>query len=131
MYVNHTCIFNQVLHLISFTSFYFKHRYFPLINFLEIQLWFEKLYKSVNNFNFIISFLASERRIISIMPKIKTIRKTSKSALEQSRYINNRCRRRNGLSHKENLPLTFCSPKQHFSTLKTRQGKSNFRGKDC
>lgn len=55
------------------------------------------------------------------MPKIKTIRKTSKSALEQSRYINNRCRRRNGLSHKENLPLTFCSPKQHFSTLKTRQ----------
>lgn len=127
VYVNHMCRCNQVLHLIAFTWFYFKHSYFPLFRFF----WkFNLKFKSVNNFNFIISFLASERRIIFKMSKIKTIRKTSKSALEHSRSINYRCRRRNGLSHKENLPLTFCSPKQHFSTVKTRQGESNFRGYD-
>nr|XP_034312441.1 uncharacterized protein LOC105339851 isoform X2 [Crassostrea gigas] len=49
------------------------------------------------------------------MSKIKTLRKTSKNAMEHSRFINYTCHRRNGLSHKEN------GRKHCFSALKTQQ----------
>nr|XP_019919810.2 uncharacterized protein LOC105320676 isoform X1 [Crassostrea gigas]XP_034312431.1 uncharacterized protein LOC105320676 isoform X1 [Crassostrea gigas]XP_034312432.1 uncharacterized protein LOC105320676 isoform X1 [Crassostrea gigas] len=55
------------------------------------------------------------------MPKIKTLRRTSRNALEHSPSFNYACRRRNGLSNKQNLPLTFCNPKQRLSTLKMRR----------
>lgn len=58
------------------------------------------------------------------MPKVKKLHRTSKNALEHSLSINHTCRRRNGLSHKENLPLTFSNPKQSFSALNMRQGQT-------
>lgn len=66
------------------------------------------------------------------MPKIKTLCRTSKIAMENSHSSNNYRRGcRYALHHKENLPLTFSNPKKLSSTLKTRQGKLNFRGKGC
>lgn len=55
------------------------------------------------------------------MAKIKTLRRTSKSALEYSHSFKYTCRRRKSLSHKEKVPLAFSNPKQRSSTLKTRQ----------
>lgn len=56
------------------------------------------------------------------MPKIKTLCRTSKIAMENSHSSNNYRRGcRNALHHKENLPLMSNNPKKLSSTLKTRQ----------
>lgn len=60
------------------------------------------------------------------MSKIKTLRRTSKNGLEHSPSFSYTCRRRNGLSHKEKVPLTLSNPKQRSSTLKKREGKLEF-----